>query len=183
MTTNGVDLTIDLSWYAGRVRSVVSMPQGTISSEPNLGNHDLEYTLNLGISRIRCLEKHRDLSNRPNAEHYLEPIPGQPCASEAKMSAELLIVSFEIALPAIRKLEVPLNKQIPFLAVWGLFEQDLETVPGFRCRHVLAAKFSEVCRHTNLVMWLPYSTLSLAPCRHKTPQKIMIENNAPWATS
>ena len=156
---------------------------GVILREANLRNHDLEHTLNLGISRIRCLEKHRDLSNRPNAKHHLEPIPGQPCASEAKMSAELLIVSFEIALPAIRKLEVPLNKHIPFLAVWGLFEQDLETVPGFRCRHVSAAKFSEVCRHTNLIIWLPYSPLSLAPCRPKTPQKIMIENNTPWATS
>jgi hypothetical protein len=47
------------------------------------------------------------------------------------MSTELLIISFEIALPAIRKLEMPLNKHIPFLAVWSLSEQDLETVPSF----------------------------------------------------
>jgi hypothetical protein len=87
------------------------------------------------------------------------------------MSAELLIISFEIALPAIWKLEVPLNKHIPFFAIWGLFEQDLETVPDFRHRHVFTAKFSEVWRHINLklIMWLLYSDLSLAPCRHKAP--------------
>jgi hypothetical protein len=144
---------------------------GGILREANLRNYDLDHSLNLGISRIRCLEEHRDLSDRPNAKHHLEPIPGEPCASEAKMSADLLIISFEIALPAIRKFEVPLNKYIPFLAVWGLFEQDLEPVPGFRYRYVFAVKFFKVFRHTNLIVWLPYSTLSLAPCRHKTPQK------------
>ena len=76
------------------------------------------------------------------------------------MTAEPSIISFKIALPVIRKLEMPLNKHIPLFAVWGLFEQDLEAVRRFRYRHMFAAKFSEVCRHTTLIMWLPYSTLS-----------------------
>jgi len=37
----------------------------------------------------------------------------------------------EVALPSVGKLEVPLDDHIPFIPVWGFFEQDLETVAGF----------------------------------------------------
>ncbi len=42
---------------------------------------------------------------------------------------------------------MPLDQHIAFKAVSGGLEQDLETVPGFRSRHVFAAKFDDIMRH------------------------------------
>jgi hypothetical protein len=37
------------------------MPSGAILSELKLGNHDLEHAFSLGVRRIVCVERHRDL--------------------------------------------------------------------------------------------------------------------------
>jgi hypothetical protein len=67
------------------------------------------------------------------------------------MAAEVPVVSFDVALPSVGKLEVPLDKRIPLIAVRGSCEQHLETVPGFRGRDVFASKLSGMGTHVNAV--------------------------------
>jgi hypothetical protein len=105
--------------------------------------------LNLGVNRIRGAEQHHNSLHWGVAKRDLEPIPGQVRASDPEMTAELPGLGFKVALPFIGKLEVPLDQQISFKTVSGCLEQDLETVPGFRSRHVCAAKFDDVMSHGN----------------------------------
>ncbi len=104
-------------------------------------------SFNLGVNRIRGAEQHPNSLHGGVAKRDLESIPGQVRAVDPEMTAELPGVGFEVALPSVGKLEVPLDQHIAFKAVSGGLEQDLETVPGFRSRHVFAAKFDDIMRH------------------------------------
>jgi hypothetical protein len=67
------------------------------------------------------------------------------------MPAEIPVVAFDVALLSIGKLELPLNKHISRIAVRGSFEQDLETLPGFRSRHAVASELSSNCTHVDAI--------------------------------
>jgi hypothetical protein len=43
---------------------------------------------------------------------------------DPEVAAELPVVSFDVALPSVGKLEVPLDKYIPLIAVRGLWPCD-----------------------------------------------------------
>jgi hypothetical protein len=51
-------------------------------SQGDLGDHDLEHTLNLVVSRIRGGEQHHNPLRGVIAKRDLEPIPGQVCTSD-----------------------------------------------------------------------------------------------------
>jgi hypothetical protein len=66
------------------------------------------------------------------------------------VAAEVRIISFDIAFPMIRKLELPLDKQISCIAFFlNLPEEYLEIVTLFRGGNVCALELWEIHCHAN----------------------------------
>jgi hypothetical protein len=112
-------------------RKILASPKLARLRYINHWNHDLEQTSDLGIDWIRGTEQHRDFFHGFPVEGNLELISGQMCALDPEVAAKFPVVSFDVTLPSVGKLEMPLDNHIPLVAVWGFAEQDLETVPGF----------------------------------------------------